>query len=77
MGTYIQYALACLGILLLDMCIRHYALRKWLGIALFFVGAAALFLLPPFIDGIDVPIFAIAATGVGLKIFSTRRKHEQ
>lgn len=47
MNLYSQYALAVLGTVLLFTCVKRYALRKWLGIALVGLGFGAILVLPP------------------------------
>ncbi|WPN58962.1 hypothetical protein [Pseudomonas sp. P9_31] len=75
MNLYSQYALACVGMMLLYICVRRYVLRKWLGIALVGLGFGVMFVLPPYIVGIDVGIFAIAVVGAGSSMFFNRSKY--
>ena len=77
MSLYSQYALAGLGIVLLYFFPRRQVLRTWLGIALVLLGFGVMFALPPFMGGIDLGIFAIAAIGAGASLFFTRGKYEQ
>jgi hypothetical protein len=51
MNLYSQYALACVGMMLLYTCVRSYVLRKWLGIALVGLGFGVMFVLPPYMPG--------------------------
>ena len=75
MSLYSQYALACVGMMLLYTCVRNYALRKWLGIALVGLGFGVMLVLPPYIGSIDVGIFAIAVVGAGSSMFFNRSKY--
>lgn len=75
MSLYSQYALACVGMVLLYTCVRSYALRKWLGIALVGLGFGVIFVFPPYIGSIDVGIFAIAVVGAGSSMFFNRSKY--
>ncbi|CAN7264661.1 hypothetical protein [Pseudomonas sp. GL-B-26] len=75
MNLYSQYALACVGMMLLYTCVRSYVLRKWLGTALVGMAFGVMFVLPPYIGSIDVGIFAIAVVGAGASMFFNRTKY--
>lgn len=75
MTLYSQYALACVGMMLLHTCVRSYVLRKWLGVGLVGLGFCVIFVLPPYIGSIDVGIFAIAIVGAGASMFFNRSKY--
>lgn len=75
MNPLAQYAVAYAAVLLLFFFLKPQALRTWIGGGLFVLGFVALFALPPFVAGVDIGIFAIAAVAAGGSLLFSRGRY--